>query len=305
MAWTVVLNPAAGRGRSRLAPDALRAALAPYDATLEISESATDAIARAEKAAASGRDLVAAGGDGTVGALAGVAAASGCRLAIVPCGSGNDFAATLGYARRAPLDRLTVLGDDLVDGGVDRTIDMAQATAADGTARWFCSVSASGFDSEANRWANTVKHLSGQVLYIAAVLRTLATYKPHPFRVTIDGDVHELRAWLTAIGNGPMYAGGMRIAPTAVIDDGVLDACVIRDLSRAQFLRHFPKVFKGTHTELDVVEVHRGKRFEIESLDPAVPIELYADGERIGPLPATVEVRPAALTVRVPRTPAR
>lgn len=301
MPWTVVLNPAAGRARARIAPDTLRAALAPHDATLEISESAADAIARAEKAAAGGRDLVAAGGDGTVGALAGVAAAAGCRLAIVPCGSGNDFAATLGYARRAPLDALAVLDD----AGTDRIIDLAHATTADGTTRWFCSVSASGFDSEANRWANTVQHLSGQMLYVVAVLRTLATYRPHPFRVTIDGEVHDARAWLAAVGNGPMYAGGMRIAPTAVLDDGLLDCCVIGAISRPGFLRHFPKVFKGTHTKLDVVDIRRGKHFHIESLDPAVPIELYADGERIGPLPATVEVRPGALTVRVPgRVPA-
>jgi diacylglycerol kinase (ATP) len=303
MPWTVILNPAAGRGRSRLQADVLRSALAArrpgIDAAVEVSESGTDAIVRAEKAAAAGRDLVAAGGDGTVGALAGVAADSGCRLAIVPCGAGNDFAATLGYDRGAPLDALAALDDA---HGVDVSLDLALALTKDGTRRWFCSVSACGFDSEANRWANTVQRLSGTTLYVAAVLRTLVTYRPHPLRITVDGDTHETRAWLAAIGNGPRYAGGMHIAPSADLTDGVLDCCVINDVSRAYFLRHFPKVFKGTHTELAEIDVWRGRSFAIESLDASVPIELYADGERIGALPASVEVRPDALLARVPRT---
>lgn len=301
MPWTVVLNPAAGRGRARLEADTLRRALEPYDAVLEVSESGRDAVERAEKAAAAGRDLVAAGGDGTVGALAGVAATAGCRLAIVPAGSGNDFATTLGYDRKRPLDSLAVLADD--GRGADVTIDLARATAGDGTQRWFTSVSASGFDSEANRWANTVTRLSGTALYVAAVLRTLATFRPHPFRITVDGDAREVPAWLAAIGNGTTYGGGMRITPDARLDDGVLDCCVIQGISRPRFLLNFPKVFKGTHVALaDVVEVRRGRHIVIESLDASVPIEIYADGERIGPLPATVDVQPGALVARVPAT---
>ena len=89
--------------------------------------------------------------------------------------------------------------------------------------------------------------LSGTALYVAAVLRTLAVYKPHPFRLTVDGETHEFRAWLVAVGNGPAYGGGMNIAPNATLDDGLLDVTVVGAMTRLQMLTNFPKVFKGTH----------------------------------------------------------
>jgi diacylglycerol kinase (ATP) len=257
-----------------------------------VSTSADDAIAHAAKAAANGRDLVAAGGDGTVGAIAGVAADHSVRLAIVPCGSGNDFATSLGYERGEPGPALAVLGD----AGVDRTIDLGRVND-----RWYCSVTATGFDSEANRWANGINRLSGTPLYVAAVLRTLATYKPHPMRVTVDGEVHELRAWMVSVGNSTTYGGGMRITPDARLDDGLVDVCAIDGaVRRPKFLASLPKVFKGTHVDIDGVHVWRGANVIVESLDEHVPIEVFADGERVGPLPATMRAAPNALTVRVP-----
>jgi len=161
-------------------------------------------------------------------------------------------------------------------------------------------VTASGFDAEANRWANTVHRLSGTALYVAAVLRTLAVYQPHPFRLTVDGDAHEIKAWLVAVGNGPSYGGGMNIAPAASLDDGLLDVTVVGEMNRAQMLLNFPKVFKGTHTSHPLVTTYRAAHVELESLDTAVPMDVYADGERVGPLPATMEAISNALTVRVP-----
>src|SRR5258707_13418269 len=118
MSWTLVLNPVAGRGRHRdLAPELRsRAQQANLDVEVVVSASAADAEALARKAADAGRDLIAAGGDGTVGLLAGVAADTGCRLAIVPTGSGNDFAAALGYDRKRPLDAVAAIA-----GGRDAT----------------------------------------------------------------------------------------------------------------------------------------------------------------------------------------
>ena len=129
-----------------------------------------------------GHDLVACGGDGLVTEVAGVAADTGRRLAIVPTGAGNDFARVLGYDTKHPLDAFDVARST----ASDRTVDLGRVNG-----RWYTCVTASGFDAEANRWANTVQRLSGTTLYIAAVLRTLAVYKPHPFRLTVDGEVHE------------------------------------------------------------------------------------------------------------------
>src|SRR5450432_3426513 len=238
MPWTLVLNSVAGRGRHRdLAPE-LRALAqqSNLDAEVVVSESATDAESLARKAAEAGRDLIAAGGDGTVGLIAGIAAETDRLLAIVPTGAGNDFASTLGYNRKRPLDAIAAIA-----GGRDTTVDLGVVNG-----RWYTCVTCSGFDAEANRWANTVTRLSGTSLYVAAVLRTLAVYKPHPFRLTVDAETHEFRAWLVAVGNGPSYGGGMNIAPNAKLDDGLLDVTVVGAMTRVQMLTSFPKVFKGT-----------------------------------------------------------
>ncbi|MDQ1467920.1 MAG: diacylglycerol kinase [Actinomycetota bacterium] len=291
MPWTLVLNPVAGRGHTRDLAPALRAAVAraAFDAEVVVSASAADAEALARKAADAGRDLIAAGGDGTVGLLAGVAADTGCRLGIVPTGSGNDFAAALGYDRKRPLDAIAAIA-----GGRDATVDLGVVNG-----RWYTCVTCSGFDAEANRWANTVTRLTGTTLYVAAVLRTLAVYRPNPFRVTVDGTVHETPAWMVAVGNSRAYAGGMQIVPDARMDDGLLDVCVIGNLSRSQLLRHFPKVFRGAHLSVPGVETYRGSRITVEALGSDT-MEVWADGERVGPLPATMEPRPGALRVRVP-----
>jgi diacylglycerol kinase (ATP) len=241
-------------------------------------------------AAEAGRDLVACGGDGLVTEIAGVAADTGRRLAVVPTGAGNDFARVLGYDTKHPLRAFAAIA-----GGHDRVVDLGRCNG-----RWYTCVTASGFDAEANRWANTVQRLRGTTLYVAAVLRTLAVYKPHRFRLTVDGETHEFRAWLIAVGNGPAYAGGMKVTPNARLDDGLLDVTVVNASSRTKFLANFPKVFKGTHVNHPLVSTFRGARVELESLDDSIPMEVYADGERVGPLPATMEAVRDALNVRVP-----
>ena len=212
---------------------------------LEVSESAADAIATGEKAAAAGRDLVAAGGDGMSAQSAGVAATRKLPARHRPRGSGQRLRDPLGYDRSVlPLCRTLEALDDT--HGVDVTLDLALASAGDGTQRWFCCVSACGFDSEANRWANTVQRISGTALYVTAVLRTLATYRPHPFRITVDGTARK-RAVARSRRQRPRYGGGMHITPDADLRDGLLDCCIITDISRPRFLVNFPKVFKGTH----------------------------------------------------------
>ena len=290
MPWTVIVNPAAGRGRTRRLLGELERAAQRAGAELHVSPEPGAPTKLAMVAADEGRDLVACGGDGLVAEVAGVAADTGRLLAIVPTGAGNDFARVLGYNTKKPLDAFAVLR-----GGRDQLVDLGRVNGC-----WFTCVTASGFDAEANRWANTVQRLSGTALYVAAVLRTLAVYEPHPFLLSVDGDTHELRAWLVAVGNGPAYAGGMRIAPGARLDDGILDVTVVGAMSKPEFLVHFPKVFKGTHTSHPKVHTFRGTRVELSSLDVGVPMEVYADVERVGPLPATMEAVPAALCVRAP-----
>jgi diacylglycerol kinase (ATP) len=288
--WTAIVNPVAGRGRTqKLLPELERAASAAGIA-LHVSPEPGAPTKLARAATDDGHDLVACGGDGLVTEVAGVAADTGKRLAIVPTGAGNDFARVLGYDPKHPLTAF-----DAIPNGHDRVVDLGRVNG-----RWYTCVTASGFDAEANRWANTVTKLSGTTLYVAAVLRTLAVYKPHRFRVTVDGDAHETTAWLVAVGNGPAYAGGMRVTPAARLDDGLLDVTIVGAMSRPEFLWNFPKVFKGKHVDHAKVTTLRGENVHLESLDPSVPMEVYADGERVGPLPGTMEAVRDALNVRVP-----
>ena len=136
--------------------------------------------------------------------------------------------------------------------------DLGRVTAADGAMGWFTTVAHTGFDAEANRWANTVSWASGTTVYVLATLRTLATYRPVPLRVVVDGVTHDSAAWLVAVANSRYYAGGMMIAPGAEIDDGLLDVCVVGAVPRLELLARFPRVFRGTHATLDAVKTWRG-----------------------------------------------
>ena len=306
MRWTAVVNPSAGRGRTRKLLPRLTDAFAATGLDVDVCVSADldDAVRLAREAFDDGRGVAACGGDGTVNALAGVAADHGGVLAIVPTGAGNDFARHLGLDRRRWLDAVALL-----ETGQVGAVDLGRAelagdrdAATDKTVRWFTSVANAGFDSEANRWANGVQWASGTTLYVLAVLRTLATYRPHRFRLTVDGEGHDIEAWLVAIGNTRGYAGGMQVTPGAELDDGQLDVCVVGAVSRFEFLRSFPRVFRGTHVSHPAVDMHRGKVVELSSLDASPAIELYGAGERIGPLPARLEAVPGELQVVVPDT---
>lgn len=298
MRWTAVVNPSAGRGRTRKLLPRLVSALEGVDADMvvQVSSDADDARARAQCALDAGRGVVACGGDGLVSELAGLVAEAGGTLAIVPTGAGNDFARHLGLRHRHPLDAVPLL-----ETGQVATVDLGRAETGGGTsARWFASVANTGFDSEANRWANTVRWAGGTTLYVLAVVRTLAVYRPHRFRLSVDGSTRDVEAWLLAVGNGSCYAGGMRVTPGARLDDGMLDVCVVGPVSRANFLWNFPRVFRGTHVDHPAVDMLRGREIGIESLDSSVPIELYGSGERVGPLPARLEAVPDAVRVMVP-----
>jgi diacylglycerol kinase family enzyme len=300
MRWTAVVNPAAGRGRTRRSLGPLTDACTARGVDVHVARDQADGEQAARAAFGAGRGVVACGGDGTVSELAAVAAECGGPLAVVPTGSGNDFARHFGIDGKRPLDALALL-----DHGREIACDLGHVRAADGAERRFTTVAHTGFDADANRWANTVQWTSGTTLYVLAVMRTLVTYRPRPLRLTTtDGSgtpvVWEGPAWLVAAGNTRYYAGGMMISPTARADDGLLDVCVIGPISRARFLYRFPRVFSGTHTAVVGVETFRGRTVEIEPLGPGLDLDVYASGEPVGPLAACVATDPGALRLIVP-----
>jgi diacylglycerol kinase (ATP) len=295
--WSAVVNPTAGRGRTRKALPALQAEFAALDVPVHVSNDAADGARHARAAFARGDGVVACGGDGTVSSIAAVAVEEQGPLAVVPTGAGNDLARHLGIPKRAR-DAIRLL-----ELGHLTTIDVGRATAHDGATTTFTTVANTGFDAEANRWANGVRWATGTPLYVLALLRTLAIYRPSPMRVNVDGVEWEGDAWLVAVGNTRCYAGGMMITPGAEVDDGLLDVCVIRGVPKAEFLWRSPRVFKGTHTALDDVITMRGTTVEISASGATRRgHELWASGERVGLLPARLEAMPGALSVLVPET---
>jgi diacylglycerol kinase (ATP) len=295
----VVHNPTAGGGRAgRLAPQVVeRLAGDGVEVDQHRTLSLEDARLAACQAAGEVDAVVAIGGDGTVGACAaGLADAgvsggspgeSGVRaaLGVVPAGGGNDAARSLGL----PAD------DPLAAAGLLTRLRRRPADLATVAGRAYLNVAGAGFDSEVNRLANQrLRWARGRPRYVGAVLAELVVGRPATFELVLDGQATRLQAWLVAVANGPSYGGGMRVAPAASLDDGLLEVVVIGAIGKLEFLRTFPQVFSGRHVEHPAVAVHRAARVD---LDADRTLAVYADGEPAGTLPATFEVRPAAVTV--------
>ncbi|HVL91329.1 MAG TPA: diacylglycerol kinase family protein [Actinomycetota bacterium] len=283
----LIANPASGRGRVGGFLPRVEQRLRDAGCTVEtlISRSPSHAIELA--AGAGGRcDVVAAaGGDGMVHFVVNGLLGTPAALGIVPLGTGNDFAANLGYARRDPLAACAVLAS-----GAERRVD---AGKIEGGPSFVC-VAGGGFDSEVNRVANRIRMLRGTPVYVAATLRTLARFRPARFTVTLDGKASRMDAMFVAAGNATSYGGGMRITPDARLDDGLFDVTVVGALSRPALLGQFPKLFKGTHVNHPAVTTARAATVTIAA---DRPFACYADGEEIGPLPVTLTVQPGALRV--------
>jgi diacylglycerol kinase (ATP) len=298
---TLFANPAAGRGRGARAAAEAGAALraAGFPVRTVVGRDAADALALAHAAVAAGTGaLVVAGGDGMVALALQAVAGTGTPLGVVATGTGNDFARAAGLPVGDPVAAARLAAAALAAGRTE-ALDLGRVSAAGPepvSGRWFGTVLASGLDSRVNDRANRMRHPAGRLRYDLALLAELAALRPIPYRLRLgDGPVTELEATLVAVGNGPSYGGGMRICPGAALDDGLLEVCVVGPCSRRTLLRVFPRVYRGTHTGHPVVAIHRAARVELA----AEAVTGYADGERVGPLPVTVEaVRGAVRLLR-------
>ncbi len=290
----VIANPTSGRGKgARLIPkvDALLRSIG-IEHTMLICTGPEDPERLARRAAEDGAEvIVALGGDGQVGLCANGVIGTGAAFGVIPAGTGNDFARHIGLDRKDPLAAVNLLRSPEV-----RRLDVVRVQTAD-RARYFVNVGGTGFDSEVNGHANGVRFLKGTPKYVYSTFVTLVRFRPGQFRVHVDGAVHDVPGMMIAVGNGTSYGGGMHITPGARSDDGDLELCVIGEVSKVDFVRTFPKVFKGTHVSHPKVTVLHGKEIEISA---ERPFDVYGDGERIGPLPATFTVVPSALRVVVP-----
>jgi YegS/Rv2252/BmrU family lipid kinase len=210
-------------------------------------------------------------------------------LGVLPGGRGNDLARVLGIPRD-PIAACTVIAD-----GVPRAMDVGEVAG-----QAFVGIASVGFDSDANRIANEAPAWLGNLVYAYGALRALWSWRSARFELELEppGERISFTAYTVGACNSKTYGGGMRAAPDALLDDGLLDVVVLESLSKLEFLtKVLPKVFTGAHVQLPSVHVYRAAEVEISS---DRPFTMYADGDPIGDLPVRVRAVRGAVSVLVP-----
>jgi YegS/Rv2252/BmrU family lipid kinase len=297
----LLVNPAAGGGRARRAAPRVERAL--RELGLQVRREDTRDLEHARElalaGARAGETIAVLSGDGMIGAVADVLRyVPDAVLAILPGGRGNDLARVLAI----PSDPVAACAT--IVRGVARPLDLGLVVSADARARArgraFVGIASVGFDSDANRIANEAPFWLGGLVYAYAALRALIGWRPARFQVELDPPGRQLVFSAYSVGacNSQSYGGGMRAAPDALLDDGLLDVLALESISKLAFLtKLLPRVFKGTHVRLASVHTFRATEVEI-SADR--PFTMYADGDPIGELPVRVRALPGAVTVLVP-----
>lgn len=293
----VIINPTASRGRGVRAWARVRDAVASrgFAVTEVLTERRLHAWEIARGSATPGYNVVVAvGGDGTVheviNGLMQIEESARPALAVLPGGTGNDFARGIGTPKRAELAIQALLN------GTRKRVDVGQVND-----RYFGSISGVGFDAETARQANQwPKWIGGTALYVAALLKMLVAYSPVETTITIDGRVQTIRMFLLAAANTKWYGGGMLMAPHAEMNDGRLAVVYARDLGKLETLAILPKVYTGKHLLHPKVSHTTADEIRVES---DTPLSIHADGEIVGHVPAVFRAVRGALEVLVPQLP--
>ncbi len=311
----LIVNPAAGGGRAgRLAPEALRE-LRGYGLSVRRVDTRSLAHARelALAAASAGETVVVLSGDGAIGAIAdALRAVPGAVIGVLPGGRGNDLARVLGVSQELSQACATIahgvpraidLGEVVRVGAEERSTGEAlggEDRGPEAAGRAFVGIASVGFDSDANRIANEAPSWLGNLVYAYGALRALLSWRPARFELELDppGERLSFTAYTVGAANSKTYGGGMRAAPGAMLDDGLLDVVVLERVGKLAFLtRILPRVFSGAHVGEPCVHVFRAREVAIAA-DRA--FTMYADGDPIGELPLRVRAVPGAIAVLVP-----
>lgn len=251
--------------------------------------------------------IVLFGGDGTIHRHLGSLVNLKLPVLVVPAGSGNDFACSLGLRRV----RDSLAAWEQFCGGRNnvRAIDLglitplAGAREAPSTGTYFCCVAGVGLDGEVARRANQLpRWLRGHGGYALSILPAIFSFAPLPVKILVPAEGEDT-GWtvrshqptlVAAFANSPLYGGGMKVAPHAKMDDGLLDVCLVRAVPTLKLLSVFPSVYAGRHLGIREVEYFNARRVRVETDEPS---DVYADGEFVCRTPAEVSVKKAALKI--------
>lgn len=288
-----LVNPASGNGSTGRRWPRLheRARELGLDGETLLSERPGHLTELAREAARERKLLVVVGGDGTLNEVVNGVAGSGAELAVLPAGTGQDFGRTYGLPTKF---------DDAVRvalAGRSKTIDVGRVTYVDGV-RYYANVGSAGMSGAVARRANSMsKALGGRTVFYYALVREFLAWHNTEVTITLDDGERRGRMHDVIVANGRWHGGGMKLAPDAKPCDGLFDVVLIGDITKLDFVTTSPKLYSGAYVGHPRVEVLRSAVVRVESAEP-LPLEL--DGEQVGLTPATFEVVPGAIRVRVP-----
>ena len=286
--WLLVLNRNSGKGKISKKFLEFKALCdsqnIKYQVIDERSAEHTERRFQSELSRGKIEAVVAFGGDGLISLCLQKVAGSEIGLTVVPTGTGNDFARSIGTYGKS-----TIKIFNSVNNSNKTKIDVALCESD--KKRYFVQVLSIGFDAAVNKFANNMKYPRGKIKYTIAMLLLLPRAKNIDFEVKQDSDSIKIRSMLVAVANGSTYGGGMKILPDSSFRDGLLDLLYVDPVSKLTLLSIFPRVFKGTHTKHPAVHLLRSAKFEITA-----STDSYADGEFVGALPIKLSVLKDGLT---------
>lgn len=288
--WALVINPVSGQGKGARIGTYVASYLNSHGINYEIiigrnGIDQADLLQRFLDRNSDCRGVIAVGGDGLLHLTLQKITPAQVPLALIPAGTGNDFVRTLGWS---PDDV-----DAILEAVLSKKPSSVDLGLVDGD--WFGAVLSTGFDAIVNERANTMSWPKGPNKYNVAIAIELPRFAPRHYDIVLDDRTISTEAMLIAVANGRSYGGGMLVCPQSDIADGYFDVMVLHPVSKLEFIKVFPRVFKGTHITHPAVEIVRSKSVKITANAVA-----YADGERIGQLPISAQCMPGALMTWIP-----
>ena len=281
MVWAIVINPGSGGGKGAVLGRQVAGYFASHarDYTVITATSANKLKSNLEvfldlPEGQNCEGVIAVGGDGLAHLVIQLVAPRKIPFTVIPAGTGNDLVRSMGW----DLDSITQQLD-FVTSTKPTPIDLGMVDS-----EWFGAILSTGFDSVVNERANTMDWPKGPMKYNLAIAMELPRFKPLSYTIELDTQLLQVEAMLIAVANGKSYGGGMQVCPDASMNDGLFDVMILHPVSKVEFVKVFPKVFKGAHKGHPQVRFYRSARVSISSAAIA-----YADGERIGGLPVRAE----------------
>lgn len=292
MSIAIIANPSAGRGRGNKVAKTAAQVLREKNQDFELLKTAgpQHAVELAYQASRRHEIVAALGGDGTINEVLTGLWETDSKLAIIPGGTGNDYARGLGIPRN-PVAAL-----DLLFNGTTVKFDVIKETD-----RLFGVVSTIGFPSTVlvNVNAHRDSWLKGSPVFLAAVAQTIRELESYQVRITIDQKVIDTKVVGVVLMNMPYGGGGLKFAPNARFNDGQISVVIIRDIGKFALMRALPTVYFGRHVNHPRVEILQGKEVLIEAEQP---LTKSFDGDLAGSTPLKARIYPEKAAVIVGRT---